>query len=73
MSEKVLMGGLPENIPELEDTFPNCLLTKETKTPRGQTTDVLKFSPGFMLQMDFSMLKVSVYLLRLFYICSTTA
>ena len=54
MARKGLMEGLPENLPELEETFPICLLTKATKIPRGPTTDVSKFAPGFMLQMDFA-------------------
>ena len=52
MTRKGLMEGLPENLPELEDPCPICLLTKETKNPRGPTTDVPKISPGFMLKMD---------------------
>ena len=40
------MEGLPENLPELEEPFPICLFTKETKIPRGPTTDVSKFAPG---------------------------
>ena len=32
--------------------------TKATKFPRGPTIDVSKFSPGFMLQMDFSFFNV---------------
>ena len=53
MARKILMEGLPENFPELEDPCPICLLTKATEIPRGTTTDVLKFSPGFMIRMDF--------------------
>ena len=52
------MEGLPENLPELEEPCPICLLTKETKISRGPTTDVSKFVPGFMLQMDFSFFNV---------------
>ena len=48
------MEGLLENIPDLEEPFPICLLTKSTKTTRGSKTDVLKLSPGSMLQMDFA-------------------
>ena len=33
-------------------------MTKVTNIPRGPTTDVSKFSPGFMLQMDFSFFNV---------------
>ena len=47
------MEGLPENLPELEEPCLICLLTKATKIPRGPTTDVSKFAPGLMLQMDF--------------------
>ena len=58
MAIKVLMGGLPEHLPELEEPCPICLLTKATNIPRGPTTDVSKFSPGFMLQMDFAFFNV---------------
>ena len=54
------MEGLPENLPELEEPCPICLLTKATKITIGPTTDVLKFSPGFMLQMDFSFFNVEI-------------
>ena len=58
MSRKGLLEGLPENLSELEEPCTICLLNKATKIPRGPTTDVLKFSPGFMLQMDFSFFDV---------------
>ena len=58
MARKGLMDGLPENIPELEEPCPICLLTKATKISRGPTTDVSKFAPGFMLQMDFAFFNV---------------
>ena len=54
----MLMEGLPENLPELEQPCPIPILTKATKTSRGQITDVSKFSPGFMLQMGFAFLNV---------------
>ena len=54
------MEGLPKNLPELEEPCPICLLTKATKTPRVPTTDVSKFAPGFMLQMDFSLFNVEI-------------
>ena len=40
MTGKGLMEGLLENIPELGELCPICLLTKATKTPKGTTTDV---------------------------------
>ena len=58
MARKVLMEGLPENLHKLEEPCPVCLLTKATKIPRGTTTDVSKFAPGFMLQMDFAFFNV---------------
>ena len=33
-------------------------MTKATKFPRSLTTDVLKFAPGFMLQIDFAFFNV---------------
>ena len=51
-------GSLPENLPDLEEPCPICLLTKATKISRGPTTDVSKFDPGFMLQMDFAFFNV---------------
>ena len=56
------MEGLPENLPELEEPCPICLLTKATKIYRGPTTDVFKFAPGFMLQMDFNIEKRKIHL-----------
>ena len=62
IGKKILMEGLPENIPELEEPWPIFLLTKATKTPIGPTTDVSNPPPGFMLQTYFAffMLKASV-------------
>ena len=40
MAIKELVWGLPENLPDLEEPFPICLLTKATKIPRGIATDV---------------------------------
>ena len=64
------MEGLQENLPELEEPRPIYLWTNSTKIPRGPITDVSKFAPGFMLQMDlrFSMLKVSVDLPQSFWL-----
>ena len=47
------MKGLQANIPDLEEPWPICLLTKVTKINRDPTTDISKFAPGFMLQMAF--------------------
>ena len=58
MARNGRMEGLLINLPELENLCPICLLTKETKIPRGPTTNVSKFPPGFMLQMDFAFLNV---------------
>ena len=58
MARKVLMEGLPENAPHLEEPFPICLLTKATKVPIFTTTDVLKPPPGFMLQMNLEFFNV---------------
>ena len=54
------MEGLPENLHELEDPCPIYILTKATKIPRGPTTDVSKFSPGFILQMYFAFFNVEI-------------
>ena len=56
MARKGLTEGLPENLPELKEPCPICLLTKVTKISRGPTTDVSNFAPEFMLQMDFAFL-----------------
>ena len=58
MARKGLMEGPPENLSELEEPYPICLLTKATKITREPTTDVSKFVPGFMLQMDFAFFNV---------------
>ena len=52
------MEGPPENLPELKEPCPICLLTKVTKISRGPTTDVSKFAPSFMLQMNFAFFSV---------------
>ena len=52
MTRKVIIEVLQENLPELEEPCPICILTKENKIPRGPTIDVSKLAPGFMLQMD---------------------
>ena len=53
MTRKVLMKGIPENIPDLRESCPICISTKATKITRGPTIDVQNIYPGFMLQMDF--------------------
>ena len=59
MARNELMEDLPENIPELEETCPICILTKATKITRGPNTDVSTPPPhGFMLQTDFSFFNV---------------
>ena len=58
MAIKVIIEGIPENIPDVEETWHICLLNKATKIPRGPTTDVSKFASGFMLQMEFYFLNV---------------
>ena len=58
MARKGLMEGLPENVPELKEPWPIYLLTKATKIPRGPTTDISKFAPEFMHQMDFAFFNV---------------
>ena len=58
MARKLLMEGLQKDIPDLEDNCPIFLLSKATKNSRGPTTDVSKFSPGFMIQMYFSFFDV---------------
>ena len=52
------MEGLPENLLELEERCPICLLTKANKIPRCPTTDISKLFTGFMLQMNFAFLNV---------------
>ena len=76
MKRKVIMEGIPENISDLEEPCPTCIFTKTTKITRGPTTDVYKFSPGFMLQMHFAFFNVKR--IRGFYsnfvaICSATS
>ena len=54
MAIKGLMEVHPENIPELEEPCHICFLREASKLSRGPTTDVSKFDPGFMIQMDFA-------------------
>ena len=58
MARKILMEGLQENFPDLEEPCPICLMTNATKIPIGQTNDVSKISPDFMVQMDFDFFNV---------------
>ena len=69
-TRKGITEGLPTNLPDLEETCTICLLKKATKIPRGKTIYVLKYPPGFMLQMDFhfSILKASVDLPRILWL-----
>ena len=60
ISRKLLLEGLPTNIPDLEEPCHNCLLKKESKIPRGPTIDFSTFSHGFMLQMDFAFFNVEI-------------
>ena len=45
MAKKWLMEGLPTNIPDLEETWPIFILTKEDKVTIGPTIDVSTPSP----------------------------
>ena len=54
------MEGLLKNICDLKESCPIFLPTKATKTPRGPTTDISNFAPGFMLQMYFSFFNVEI-------------
>ena len=70
------MEGLPENLPDLEETCNICLLTKQTKIPRDTTTDISEFAPGFRIQMDFSFFNVesiSGFTSTFVAICSATS
>ena len=52
------MEGLPNNITYLEEPCTIYLLTKSNIITRVPTIDVSKFTPGFMLQTDFSLFNV---------------
>ena len=58
MARKGLMEDIPKHLPDLEDPYLICLLTKATKFPIFLTIDVSKFAPGFMIQMGFSFFNV---------------
>ena len=58
MTVKGPTKGLPTNIPDLEEDFHICLLTKANKITRVTSINVSKFPPGFMLQMDFDFFNV---------------
>ena len=60
MVNKVLVKVMTINLPDLEQPCPIFLLMRETIIPRGPNIDVSKFSPGFMIQMDFSSLNVEI-------------
>ena len=45
-------GGSPIKSPWIGIALPYLSLDQGKKNPRGPTTDVSKFTPGFMLQMD---------------------
>ena len=52
-SRKIPMESITQNIPELEEPFTIYLLTNATRIPIYSTTDVSRFAPSFLLQMDF--------------------
>ena len=54
------MEVIPTNLPDFEEPFPICLLTKSTKIPRDTTIYVLKFASGFIIQMSFSFLDIKI-------------
>ena len=54
MARKGPIEDLLENLPEPEELYPIYLMTKANKISIGPTTDVSKFSPGFMLKMNFA-------------------
>ena len=75
-SRKVLVEGLPRNIPDLEEPWHICLLIKTTKIPIGKTIYVSIFFPGFMLYMDFSFFgveSISRFTSTFVAICSTNS
>ena len=55
---KVLVEGLPANLPDLEEPFPICLMDKSTENPRGLPIYILKISPGFTLQVYLAFFSV---------------
>ena len=71
MARGGLMEGPPANIPDLDEPFPFCLLTKATLLIIGPTTDV-SIPPPWVHASDvfcvFSMFKASVDLSRLYWI-----
>ena len=56
--KKITHESFPANLPDLEEPWPIFLFTKAHKIARVPTTDVSKFAPDFMLQMDFSFFNV---------------
>ena len=56
MARKVLVEGLPTDIPDLEEPVPICLLTKSTQIYVVLTIDVSTPPPGFMLHIYFAFL-----------------
>ena len=70
MSRIGLLEDLPTNLPDLEYPWTICLFAKANKISISPIIDVSKFSPRFILQMDFifSTLKASVHLPLLLWI-----
>ena len=76
MAGKVLIEGLPEDIPDLEEPCPICILTMATKIPIDTTTYDSKIAPGFMLQMYFAFFGVESnrgFTLNIVAICYATS
>ena len=46
MARKIIMEGLPTNIPDLDEPYTICILTKAINIPRGLTIDVSNFTLG---------------------------
>ena len=58
LARRGLIDEMPRSIPELEDDFPICTMTKATKLPQNPSIDVTDFAPGFLLHMDFTFVDV---------------
>ena len=70
MAKEGIMKGLLTHLPNLEENCPFWIWTEVTEITRGPTIDVSKFSPCFMIQMEFnfSILKLSVDLTQLLWL-----
>ena len=60
MAKEGTMKGLLTHLTDLEENYPIWIWAKVTEITRGPTIDVSKFSPCFMIQMEFNFFNIEI-------------